>query len=95
MPYYRLRICEILNEPALAEKLFLHPASWYEERRLEVRLAQTVVALDPLEKKLRLDNGLTESFDSLVIASGSQSFIPPVQGLSDPASIPFGPCRMP
>jgi len=27
MPYYRLRICEILNEPALAEKLFLHPAT--------------------------------------------------------------------
>ena len=84
MPYYRLRICEILNEPALAEKLFLHPASWYEERRLEVRLSQTVVALDPIEKKLRLDNGLTESFDSLVIASGSQSFIPPVQGIARP-----------
>jgi len=50
MPYYRLRICEILNEPALAEKLFLHPASWYEERRLEVRLSQTVVALDLIEK---------------------------------------------
>lgn len=84
MPYYRLRICEILNEPELAGKLYLHPASWYEERRLEIRLGQNVVALDPQTRHLHLDSGLTETYDSLVIASGSQSFVPPVQGISRP-----------
>jgi len=84
MPYYRLRICEILNEPEMADKLYLHPASWYEERRLQLRLGQNVVGLDPLKKRLHLDNGLSETYDSLVIASGSQSFVPPVQGVSRP-----------
>ncbi len=82
MPYYRLRICEILNEPDLAEKLYLHPVSWYEERRLEIRLGQNVVALDLESQLLHLENGSTETYDSLVIASGSQSFVPPVQGIS-------------
>ena len=84
MPYYRLRICEILTEPELADKLYLHPASWYEDRQFKMRLGQNVVALDPIKKRLQLDNGLSETFDSLVIASGSQSFVPPVHGVSRP-----------
>jgi nitrite reductase (NADH) large subunit len=84
MPYYRLRICEILTEPSLVEKLFLHPQAWYDERRIEVRLGQNVVSLDPLERHIRLEDGSTESYDSLIVASGSQSFIPPVHGIGRP-----------
>jgi nitrite reductase (NADH) large subunit len=84
MPYYRLRICEILNTPELATKLYLHAPAWYEERRIEIRLNHNVVGLDPVKRRIQLDNGQSETYDSLVIASGSQSFIPPIHGIGRP-----------
>jgi nitrite reductase (NADH) large subunit len=82
MPYYRLRICEILSDRGQNEKLFLHPVDWYAERSLDIRLNQSVVSLDPLARTLYLADGHQESYDRLIIASGSQSFIPPVEGIS-------------
>lgn len=84
MPYYRLRICEILNDPDLAKKLYLHPDSWYHDRRIEIRLNQTVIAIDSVRRLLLLANGQSETYTRLVIASGSQNFVPAIQGVNRP-----------
>lgn len=83
-PYYRLRICEIFNDPEAVVKLQLHPQSWYEERKIRLETGVEVLEVMPDSKQLRLSDGRTLSFRSLVIASGSQSFKPTVAGIDRP-----------
>ncbi len=84
LPYYRLRICELLDTPTTADELQLHPREWYDERKIRVETGITVTAILPEQKQIRLADGRLLAFSSLVIASGSQSFQPPVTGINRP-----------
>ncbi|HHX37714.1 MAG TPA: NAD(P)/FAD-dependent oxidoreductase [Clostridiaceae bacterium] len=80
LPYYRLRIGEVLADPAMAEKLTLHPQSWYDDRKIDLNLNQTVTAIDPDNKQITLENGNKVDYDKLILAQGSHSFVPPIKG---------------
>jgi NAD(P)H-nitrite reductase large subunit len=80
-PYYRLRICEILDNPAIAEQLELHPRSWYDDRRIRLETGVEVCSVLPESRQIRLSDERTLVWRSLVIASGSQSFQPPLPGI--------------
>ncbi|HHV41742.1 MAG TPA: NAD(P)/FAD-dependent oxidoreductase [Clostridiaceae bacterium] len=80
LPFYRLRVAEVLKDPEAAEKLYLHPAEWYEERKINLVSATNVVAFECQDKKLALDNNEVIDWDQLIIAAGSRSFILPLKG---------------
>lgn len=80
LPYYRLRIGEVLADPAMAEKLVLHPQFWYDERNIDINLNQVVTAIDPDKKEITLESGDQVSYDKLILAQGSHSFVPPIKG---------------
>jgi nitrite reductase (NADH) large subunit len=84
LPYYRLRICEVLDDPAMAPQLELHPRAWYDERRIRIETDADVVKILPAEKRIMLADGREMPWQSLVIASGSLSFQPQVAGNSRP-----------
>lgn len=80
LPYYRLRLLEVVADPANEEKLRLHPESWYEDQ--DIRLVEAFKAQELLvdEKKVLFENGESVSYDRLIIATGSSSFVPPIEG---------------
>ena len=83
-PYYRLRVCEVLDNPAIVDQLALHPPQWYADRQIRLELDTRVAAIYPAERQVGLADGRRLTYRSLVIASGSQSFIPPVTGIRRP-----------
>ncbi len=84
MPYYRQRLREVLNDPARAEKLVMHPAWWYEDQGIDLRLNRKVKGLLPKEKVLMLEGGERLGYDRLILATGSASFVPPIKGADLP-----------
>ena len=71
LPYYRMRIEEILNGKA-PESLYMHPAQWYEERSIEiVRGRAERISTD--DKTVLMADGSSIVYDSLLIATGSQA----------------------
>ncbi len=78
LPYYRLRLPELLNDPD--KHLSLHTYEWYEERNLDLRMDHEAAALDPHAKQVTFADGQVISYDKLIIASGSRSFVPPIPG---------------
>lgn len=78
LPYYRLRLCERLKEHA--KNLMLHPAEWYEERGIGLLFGKKAVRLLPDEKAVLFDDGSRIHYGKLIIATGSKSFIPPIEG---------------
>ncbi len=80
MPYFRPRLCEVLEDREQAGKLLLHPEQWYAQHRFDIRLNHKVMRVTPEEKSVLLANGQTLKYDRLILASGSGSNPLPVKG---------------
>jgi 3-phenylpropionate/trans-cinnamate dioxygenase ferredoxin reductase component len=51
--------------------VFVHPADWYRENNVNLRLGTTVVAIDRASKRVSLADGDTLPYDALLLATGS------------------------
>lgn len=80
LPYYRLRLFDVLSDPLSQDKLLLHPESWYAEKSIQVELNQEVKQVHPEDKMLELVDGRKIAYDRLIVATGSRSFVPPIKG---------------
>ena len=84
LPYYRLRVAEVLAKPEQATALFLHDAAWYEEKKINVHLGECLERLDAEAKLLYFASGKTSTYDRLILATGSRSRKPDVPGSHRP-----------
>lgn len=69
LPYYRMRIEEILGGKS-PESLYIHPDEWYKEKGIEY-ISGTAVSVSPVS--VTLADGRTIPYDRLLIATGSQA----------------------
>ena len=78
LPYYRMRIEEVLcgSDP---QSLFMHPLGWYEEKGIDI-IGGDVCGIDPGKGEVMLSDGRSLAYDELVIATGSQANVFPLEG---------------
>ncbi|MEI6309494.1 MAG: FAD-dependent oxidoreductase [bacterium] len=77
--YPRPMLVEFLAGTVKEEQLPFYSASWYQQRRIEVRTGIAVEGVDPSHKAVRLHDGATLTYDQLVLTSGSNAFLPPIE----------------
>jgi nitrite reductase (NADH) large subunit len=56
------------------------PASWYTDNSITLHLGDPVIRIDTAAKKVYSHLGIVESYDHLVLATGSAAFVPPIPG---------------
>jgi len=78
--YWRLRLNEYLAGDLTEEALAAKKAQWYEDQRIDLKLKTRITGADPNEKAVFTEDKQKFSYDSLLIATGSHSFIPPIKG---------------
>jgi 3-phenylpropionate/trans-cinnamate dioxygenase ferredoxin reductase component len=59
---------------------FVHPADWYAQHRVELRLADPVTALDPAAHRLSTRSGDRFGYDKLLLSTGASPVRLPVPG---------------
>ncbi len=64
-----------------AEDLLMAPRTWYEDNDIELRTSELVTEIDRKNKKITTHKGSEESYDYLVLATGSSAFVPPIKGV--------------
>ena len=80
-PYYpRPNLVEFIAGRLPFERLFAFPADWTARQRIDVRLGQRVVRIDPAEKTIGTADGRAHPYDVLLLASGCRAVVPPLQG---------------
>ncbi len=80
LAYDRVHLARALHgEPD--EALQLVRSTWYEDHRITVIRTDPVVAIDREEKWVRSSSGRVQSYDHLVLATGSTPFIAKIPGL--------------
>ena len=78
--YYRPRLPEVVSGELAPEKVLVHPAEWYGERRIELRLGESLAEINVKEKIIRGSVGSRQQYDRLLLAVGAESNRPPFPG---------------
>lgn len=79
--YNRVLLSPLLAGEIEDQALELHSTEWYEEQGIELLCNDPVVALEPERHRLRTGSGKQIHYDQLVLATGSNSSLPPLLGI--------------
>jgi nitrite reductase (NADH) large subunit len=82
--YYVPALPEYLAGEKSADQIVIHPSQWYQERRLELHLDTRVSRINADAKQVETQAGETFAYDKLLLATGGNSFVPPIQGADTP-----------
>jgi len=63
-----------------ADQITLHQQSWYDQRRIDLYLDTRVTQIDAAQKFVETGRGKRFPFDQLLLATGGNSFVPPIPG---------------
>ncbi|MDO8750276.1 MAG: FAD/NAD(P)-binding oxidoreductase, partial [Dehalococcoidia bacterium] len=66
------------------EGMFFCDKAFYQENKVDTLLGKRVVKVTPKSKSISLDDGDSVSYDTLLIATGSTSRVPPIPGTQLP-----------
>ena len=78
--YQRPMLTKAMLSGLTEEQMALHPAGWYEARSITQMLGRTAEAIDVTAHTVTLNGGETLRYTKLILALGSESFIPPIEG---------------
>ncbi|HZA08571.1 nitrite reductase large subunit NirB [Mycobacterium sp.] len=84
--YNRIMLSHVLAGQAAVDDddLMLNPMSWYSENGVTLYAGDRAVKLDRFAKTITCEGGRGLSYDIVIIATGSNSFFPNMDGLRDP-----------
>jgi nitrite reductase (NADH) large subunit len=82
--YNRILLSTLLAGECEAAETITHDAAWYASRGIALRAGVRVVAIDRARRCVRDDEGRETPYDRLLIATGSEAWIPPIEGAARP-----------
>ncbi|HEY5853329.1 MAG TPA: nitrite reductase large subunit NirB [Aldersonia sp.] len=84
--YNRIMLSHVLAGEASPDDddLMLNPMSWYSEHGITLFAGDRALKLDRFAKQVSCESGRVVEYDVLVIATGSNTFFPNMDGLREP-----------
>jgi nitrite reductase (NADH) large subunit len=86
--YNRIMLSHVLSGEERDSDIFLNSLEWYVENGITLHAGVRVNRIDRFAKVVFSEDGQETPYDTLIIATGSRSFIPPMDGLyiADPST---------
>jgi nitrite reductase (NADH) large subunit len=78
--YNRILLSPVLAGEQTLDEIVLNPVSWYAEQGIRLHLGKKVVDVNRARRIAIAEDGTEEAYDRLLIATGSNPFIPPLPG---------------
>ncbi len=79
--YNRILLSNVLAGTDDMSEIYLNPVDWYVDHDIDLRVGVRVVRIDRFARVVHADDGTLMHYDRLVIATGSRSYFPPLEGL--------------
>lgn len=79
--YNRIMLSHVLSGEESDADIFLNSLSWYQENKIILHTGVRVNRIDRYAKVVFSSDGRTTPYDNLIIATGSRSFLPSMDGL--------------
>jgi nitrite reductase (NADH) large subunit len=87
--YNRIMLSSVLAGEKSADDIVLNPLEWYRRHVIDLRVGIRVVDVDPARKTVTGDDGSVTPFDTLLLATGSSAWMPPIKGLDKQGVLTF------
>ena len=78
--YNRILLSPVLAGEMTIKDIMLNDVDWYAENNIKLHLNKKIVRIDRAARKVIAEDGSTEEYDRLLLATGSNPFILPVKG---------------
>lgn len=78
--YNRIMLSYILSQEKTFEDTIINHQSWYDENNITLHKGDKVISIDKINKIITSESGRTETYDKLLIATGSTAFVPKTKG---------------
>ena len=78
--YNRIMLSPVLAGDKTIDEIMLNDMQWYKDNNVTLHSGKEVTSIDRVNRKVIADDGTEESYDRLLIATGSDPFIIPVPG---------------
>lgn len=88
--YNRVLLSSFLAGEIGMEEMVLNRREWYERNGIDLRCGVTAARIDIHKKEVVTGGGDPHPFDKLLIATGSNPFIPPIKGVPGDGTLPPG-----
>lgn len=85
--YNRILLSPVLAGEQKLEDIILNDRQWYEDHGIKLLTSKKVVHIDRLKREVVADDGTTEAYDRVLLATGSNPFMLPVPGANLPGVI--------
>ncbi|MGA9755709.1 MAG: FAD-dependent oxidoreductase [Desulfobaccales bacterium] len=82
--YYVPALPEYVAGEKAADQIIIHRQNWYDQHGIDLYLDTRVTKIDPDQKFVETDQGARFFFDKLLLATGGNSFVPPLPGADAP-----------
>ncbi|MBI2954680.1 MAG: NAD(P)/FAD-dependent oxidoreductase [Chloroflexi bacterium] len=79
--YNRILLSSVLGGAHSAEDILINPPAWYQQNGVKLHAGLRADAVDRGRKEVHGTGGIVETYDKLVIATGSRPFIPAISGI--------------
>src|ERR1700722_9337410 len=87
--YNRIMLSPVLAGEKTFEAITTHPREWYEQNGIELIAGEEIVSIDRDARLVVGSMGTTRTYDTLILATGSNPVIIPVPGHKLPGVISF------
>ncbi len=82
--YYVPALPDFLAGEKQLSQFTIHHQDWYDKNRIDLHLDTAVTRIDPDGKFVETRQGDRYTYDKLLLATGSLSFVPPIKGADGP-----------
>lgn len=79
--YNRILLSNVLAGSDDTAEIYLNPIDWYTDNDVDLRAGVRVVRIDRFARVVQANDGTAMRYDRLIIATGSRSFFPPMDGM--------------
>lgn len=79
--YNRIMLSKVLQGEHSIQDIIINDWTWYAERNIRLCTGETVHRIDTRTKFIETEAGKKETYDILILATGSSPFIPPIPGI--------------
>ncbi len=80
-PYYRINLTRLLAGDIDEKDLPLHSENWFDDHDIEFMPGLSVESIVLTEKSVRLETGKLIQFDKLIVATGTNPWLPNIPGI--------------
>lgn len=79
--YNRILLSSVLAGEKAADDIALNSLEWYRQNQIDLRLGVRITDINPEQKTITGEDGAVTPFDKLLLATGSNPLIPPIEGV--------------